>query len=75
MAEGAVWSAAIGEVEPAVERGVTLAGIVVDGAVGPAAEHGADEALGFAVGAWAYGRVRMCLIRNFLQATACASET
>jgi hypothetical protein len=39
------------EVEPAVEGATAFFGVVVDGAVGPAAEQGADEALGFAVGA------------------------
>ena len=40
---------AIVVVEPAGEGAGSFGGGAVDGAVGPAAEHGADEALGFAV--------------------------
>lgn len=36
--------------EPAVKGGGAFCACAVDGAVGPAVEHGADEALGFAVG-------------------------
>jgi hypothetical protein len=50
VAEGAVWSSAIVEVEPAGQRGVAFAAVAVDRAVGPAGEEGSDEALGFAVG-------------------------
>ena len=49
VVKGAVWSASIGEVEPAGEGEAPLLAVAVDGAVGPAAEQGADEALGFAV--------------------------
>ena len=49
MVKGAVWSASIGEVEPAGEGEAPLLAVALDGAVGPAAEQGADEALGFAV--------------------------
>jgi hypothetical protein len=38
LAEGAVWSAAIVEVDPAGERGGALVAVAVDGAVGPAAQ-------------------------------------
>ena len=51
VAEGAVWSAAIVEVEPAGEGCGAFGGGAVDGAVGPAGEQGSDEALGLAVGA------------------------
>ena len=50
-AEAAVWSSSIVEVEPAGEGVRAFVAVAVDGAVGPAAEHGADEALGLAVGA------------------------
>ncbi len=36
--------------EPAVKGGGAFVACAVDGAVGPAVEHGADQALGFAVG-------------------------
>src|SRR4051812_35620958 len=36
--------------EPAVKCCCAFGAVAVDGAVGPAGEHGADEALGFAVG-------------------------
>src|SRR5215210_4720139 len=36
--------------EPAVKGGGAVGAVAVDGAVGPAAEQGADEALCFAVG-------------------------
>jgi len=54
-AEAAVWSSSIVEVEPAAERSASFFAAAVDGAVGPAAEQGADEALCFAVGAWPVG--------------------
>ena len=54
-AEAAVWSSPIVEVEPAGERSASLVAVAVDGAVGPAAEQGADEALRFAVGAGPVG--------------------
>ena len=46
-----MWSSAIVEVEPALEGSAAFGGVAVDGAVGPAAEHRADEAFGFSVGA------------------------
>src|SRR5205823_5213213 len=51
-AEAAVWSSVIVEVEPAGEGAASFVACAVDRAVGPAAEHRSDEALGFAVGAW-----------------------
>src|SRR5215210_1450464 len=51
VAEGAVWAAMVVGPEPAVKGGGAFSAGAVDRAVGPAAEHGADEALGFAVGA------------------------
>src|SRR3954453_21599941 len=50
VAEGAVGSAAIVEVQPAGQGGVALGAVAVDGAVGPTAEHRSDEPLGLAVG-------------------------
>src|SRR5215210_3463780 len=38
--------------EPVVKGGGAFVAVAVDRAVGPAAEHGADEALCFAVGLW-----------------------
>ena len=55
VAEGAVWSAVIVEVGPAGESGVAFVAVAVDGAVGPAAEEGADESFGFAVGLGSVG--------------------
>jgi hypothetical protein len=55
VAEGAVWSAAIVEVESAGEGGVAFGAVAIDGAVGPAAERGADEPFGFAVGLGSVG--------------------
>ena len=49
VVKGAVWLASIVEVEPAGEGEAPRLAVAVDGAVGPAAEQGADEALGFAV--------------------------
>jgi len=46
-AEAAVWSAAIVEVEPAGKGVSAFVAGAVDGAVGPAGEQGADEALCF----------------------------
>jgi hypothetical protein len=42
-----------GKAVPVDETAVQL--IELDRAVGPAAEHGADEAFGFAVGLWSVG--------------------
>ena len=50
-----MWSAAIVEVEPAGEGGVALLAVAVGRGVGPAAEHGADESFGFAVGLGSVG--------------------
>ena len=50
VADGAVGSSVIVEVEPAVEGCVAFAAVAVDRAVGPAAEERADEAFCFAVG-------------------------
>src|SRR5919198_3903663 len=41
--------------EPAVKGGGAFVARAVDGAIGPAVEQGADEALGFAVGLWPVG--------------------
>src|SRR5437764_6171080 len=49
VAEGAVWSTPVIELEPAGQAGGALGARAVDRAVGPAAEQRADEALGFAV--------------------------
>jgi len=54
-AEAAVWSSSIVEVEPAGERAASFVAVAVDRAVGPAAEQGADEALGLTVGAGPVG--------------------
>jgi hypothetical protein len=51
VAEGAMWSAVIVGPEPAVESARAFGAGGVDGAVGPAGQQGADEALCFAVGA------------------------
>ena len=50
-----MWSGVIGGVEPAGEGVGALARGRVDGAVGPAGQQGADEALGLAVGAGSAG--------------------
>src|SRR4051794_763841 len=55
VAEGAVWAAMVVGPEPAVKGGGAFAAGAVERAVGPAAQHGADEALGFAVGAGPVG--------------------
>src|SRR3954469_6509926 len=55
VAEGAVWSSAIVEVDPAGEGGGAFGAVAVDRAVGPASQQGADEAFGFAVGLGAVG--------------------
>ena len=55
VADGAVWSLAIVEVQPAGERGDAFAAVAVDRGVGPAAEHRADEPFGLAVGLRAIG--------------------
>src|SRR3954464_4074749 len=55
VAEGAVWSAAIVEVDPAGQRGGALAAVAVDRTVGPAGQQGADEAFGLAIGLGAVG--------------------
>ena len=54
-AEAAVWSSASVVVEPAGECVAAFVAVAVDRAVGPAAEQGANEALGFSVGAWPVG--------------------
>ena len=46
-----MWSSASVVVEPAGECVAAFFAVAVDGAVGPAAEQGADEAFGFPVGA------------------------
>ena len=50
MAEGAVWSSAIVEVDLTRQCGVSFAAVAAERAVGAAARQGADEALGLAVG-------------------------
>ena len=50
-----MWSLPIVEGEPARESALALLGASVDCPVGPAGEHCADEALGFAVGPWPVG--------------------
>jgi hypothetical protein len=55
VAERAVEPAVIVEVDPAGERGGAFGAVAVDGAVGPAAYEGADDALGFPVGPGAVG--------------------
>src|SRR4051794_26958843 len=49
-AEGAVWSLMVVVVQPAVKGGGAFGAVAIERAVGPAAEHGADQALGFAIG-------------------------
>jgi hypothetical protein len=51
-AEAAVWSLSIVEVEPAGECAAPFVAVLVDRYGGRAAEHRADEAPRFAVGAW-----------------------
>jgi hypothetical protein len=54
MAEGGGSVASV-KVKPAGERGVAVGAAGVDRAVGPAAEHGADESFRFAVGLGSVG--------------------
>src|SRR3954466_3123436 len=56
VAEGAVRSSVVVVAKPDGERGGALFGARVDGAVGPAAEERADEALGLPVRARPVGR-------------------
>jgi len=37
--------------QPGIELGLTLAGVLIDAGVGPFPQRGLDEAFGFAVGA------------------------
>src|ERR1035441_10614223 len=55
VAEGAVGSSSIVEVDPPGEGGGALAAVAVDRAIGPATEHGADESLCLAIGLRAVG--------------------
>jgi hypothetical protein len=50
--------------EPSVKRGGAFLAVAVDGAVGPAGEHGADEPLGFAVGLGSVGTGTQVLDRQ-----------
>ena len=50
-----MWAAMVVGPEPAVKRGGAFSARSVDRAVGPAAQHRSDEALGLAVGAWPVG--------------------
>ena len=42
-------------VQPGIELGLAFGRVLIDAGVGPFAQRGLDEALGFAVGAWAVG--------------------
>jgi hypothetical protein len=66
-----VWSESVVPVEPAGERGGAFGAGAVDGAVGPALDERADEALRFPFVRGRYGRVRRCLMPSRLQASAC----
>ena len=45
----------VGGDKPAGEGGIAFVAVAVNGSVGPAAEHGADEPFGFAVGLGSVG--------------------
>src|SRR5215212_8391925 len=56
VAERAVWSVMVVVPDPSVKGGDAVGAGGVDGAaIGPAAKHRADKALGLAVGAWPVG--------------------
>src|ERR1700744_5606153 len=55
LVEAGVWSVPVVLVGPGGQRGRPVFGVLEGGGVGPFIEHGLDEALGFAVGAWRVG--------------------